>query len=201
MNSLLTIIPVAAGAYIATNLDNFVLLVSLLARYRNNRINVVAGFLTCMLILGVIGFWISEAARFLPLEYLGLLGLVPLSIGAIGIMRLVRRTTGPVTTGEDSVDGERTVFIATLISQLGNGTDTIITFGALFADSMPATDTLIIFTLAAMSVFSVLAAMYGLKHPALGDWVERNAHRITPFILVFVGVYILMNTVTDLVPD
>jgi hypothetical protein len=31
MTNLLTIIPVAAGAYIATNLDNFVLLVLLLA--------------------------------------------------------------------------------------------------------------------------------------------------------------------------
>ena len=42
VNILFAIIPVAAGAYIATNLDNFVLLVSLLARYSSNRANVIA---------------------------------------------------------------------------------------------------------------------------------------------------------------
>ena len=42
------------------------------------------------------------------------------------------------------------VFMVTLSSQLGNGADTIVVLGALFADSMPTADFLIILTLPEM---------------------------------------------------
>lgn len=80
----MTIIPIVASAYIATNADNFILLVALLARYRNHTSNVVAGYLTCMLILGFVGYWIGAAANLMPVEFLGLLGFVPVRIPELG---------------------------------------------------------------------------------------------------------------------
>ncbi len=200
MNSLIAIIPIAAGAYVATNLDNFVLLVSMLARYRNRTSNVVAGYFSGILILGLIGFWIGKVANIVPVEYLGLLGLVPLSIGAVELIRL-RRGKGKVTVAkETSVDGVQKVFMVTLISQVGNGADTIVVFGVLFTDSMPSADVLIILTLAAMDVIFVLAGIYSVRHPALSEWIDRYAYRATPFVLIIVGIYILANTASDLLP-
>ena len=121
MNNLIAIIPIAVGAYVATNLDNFILLVALLARYRNHTSNVVAGYLACMLILGLVGLWIGKAANIAPVEYLGLLGFVPIFIGAAELIQMRRGKAKVTVAQEKSADGVQKVFMATLISQLGNG--------------------------------------------------------------------------------
>jgi cadmium resistance protein CadD (predicted permease) len=201
MNSLIAIIPIAAGAYVATNLDNFILLVSLLARYRNHTSSVVAGYFTCMLILGFVGLWIGKAANIAPVEYLGLLGFVPISIGAFELIQLRRGKAKVTVAQEKSVDGVQKVFMTTLFSQLGNGADTIVVFGVLFIDSMPSADILTILTLATMAVIFVFVGIYAVRHPALCEWIDRYAYRAMPFVLIIVGVYILANTATDLLPD
>jgi len=159
---LIAIIPIAAGAYVATNLDNFILLVSLLARYRDHTANVVAGYFVCVLILGFTGYWIGAAA----------------------------------TSG-----GLQMVFMTALISQLGNGADTVVIFSILFTDSKPSADVLILLTLAAMAVIFVVVGIYAVRHPALSKWVDRYAQRAMPFVLIIVGVYVLANTASDLMPD
>ena len=90
--------------------------------------------------------------------------------------------------------------MATLVSQLGNGADTIVILGVLFTDSMPSADILIIFTLAAMAVVFVLVGIYAVRHPALSEWIDHYAYRAMPFVLIIVGVYILANTASDLLP-
>lgn len=201
MNSLIAIIPIAAGAYVATNLDNYILLVSLLARYRNQTTSVVVGYFVCMMIFGFTGYWIGAAASVAPVEYIGILGIVPISIGTYELVQLRRGSVrAAVATDKSAGDGQK-AFMTTLISQLGNGADTIVILGVLFADSMPAADMLIILTLAAMAVTFVIVGIYTVRHPALSKWVGRYAHRAMPFILIVVGVYVLANTASDLLPD
>jgi len=200
MNNVIAIIPIAAGAYVATNLDNFILLVSLLARYGKHTSSVVAGYFACMLILGFVGFWIGAAADNAPVEYLGLLGFVPIFIGAVELYRTRRGKKTDTVANEILVDGAQKVFMATLLSQLGNGADTIVVFGVLFTDSMPYADILIALTMAAMAVIFVLVGIYAVRHPALSEWIDRYASRAMPFVLILVGIYILANTATDLLP-
>jgi cadmium resistance protein CadD (predicted permease) len=200
MNSMIAIIPIAAGAYAATNLDNFILLVALLARYRNRTSYVVAAYLACVLIFGFVGLWIGKAADIAPVEYLGLLGLVPISIGVVELIQLRRGKAKVTVAKEESDDGEQKVFVTTLSSQLGNGADTIVVFGVLFIDSVPSADFLTILTLAAMAVIFVGVGIYAVRHPALCEWIDRYAYRVMPFILIIVGVYIVANTATDLLP-
>jgi cadmium resistance protein CadD (predicted permease) len=201
MDSIMAIIPIAAGAYIATNVDNFILLIALLARYRNHTSNVVAGYLTCMLILGIVGYWIGAAANIMPVEYLGLLGIVPISIGAIELIRLRHGKAKVYAARAKSTDRVQKVFMTTLISQLGNGADTIVLFGILFADSMRSADIMVILTLAVMAVIFALGGIYAVRHPALGEFFDRYAHRAMPFVLIIVGIYVLANTATDLIAD
>jgi cadmium resistance protein CadD (predicted permease) len=201
VNSLITIVPIAAGAYVATNLDNYILLVSLLARYRDQATNVVAGYFVCMVIFGFTGYWIGAAASVAPVEYLGFLGIVPISIGTYELVKLRRGRTETTVDATQPASGERKAFMTTLMSQLGNGADTIVIFGVLFADSTPLADTLIILTLAAMAVTFVVVGIYTVRHPALSKWIGRYAHRVMPFILIVVGAYVLANTASDLLPD
>ncbi len=200
MNSIIAIIPIAAGAYVATNLDNFILLVALLARYRNHSSKVVAGFFVSVLILAIAGLWIGKAADIVPVEYLGLLGFVPISIGVVELIQLRRGKAKVTAAKEKSVDRVPIVFMTTLSSQLGNGADTIVVFGVLFIDSMPSADILTILTLIAMGVVFVFVGIYAVRHPALCEWIDRYAYRVMPFVLIIVGVYIVANTATDLLP-
>jgi cadmium resistance protein CadD (predicted permease) len=66
---------------------------------------------------------------------------------------------------------------------------------------MPSADILTIFTLVTMAVIFVFFGIYAVRHPALCEWIDRYAYRAMPFVLIIVGVYILANTATDLLPD
>ena len=201
MHNLILIVPVAAGAFVATNLDNFVLLVTFLVRYRHRPLIVTAAYIASISLLGLVSFGIGRGAEIAPVELLGWLGLIPIGLGTAGVIRLIRDKTADSTIREASVGSGKTAFLATLTSQVGNGADSIITFGALFADSNPASDTLIIFTFAAMTVIFLAGAHYAIRHPAVKASIENHAHRITPFILIIVGAYILADTATDLLPN
>ena len=194
------IVPVAAGAYIATNLDNLVLLVSLLGRYRGGKTQVIAGYFACVLLLTLMGFWLAAAADRAPVQYLGFLGIVPIALGLAGIVQLFRNSNGTAGSGDKPISSGRSAFMATLLVQLSNGTDTVVTFGALFTDSAASLNLMIIVTLGSMAAIFVMLATYATEHPRLNEWLDRNGPRITPFILIVVGAYILANTGTDVMP-
>ena len=137
----------------------------------------------------------------MPVEYLGLLGFVPIFIGAYELIQMRRGTAEVILDEEKAVDGVKKVFLATLMSQLSNGADTVVVLGVLFTDSNPSADILIILTLVAMAVIFVLVGIYAVRHPALSKWINRYAYRAMPFVLIIVGIYILANTVTDILPD
>ena len=194
---MIQIVPVAAGAFVATNLDNFALLVTFLVRYRQRTPIVAAGYFVSISLLCLVGYGIANAAAVAPVEYLGWLGLVPIGLGVAGVARLFSKNRPPGAARNESVGGSHAAFLATLTSQLGNGADTIVTFGALFADSNPASDTLILLTIAAVAIIFFVSAKYAVRHPLLKKWTENHAHQITPFILIIVGIYIIAATATD----
>jgi len=200
MNSMLAIIPVTAAAYAATNLDNFILLVALLGRYRQHTVNVVAGFFVCTLVFALVALWIGTAANFVPVQYLGFLGFVPVAMGVYELIRLRRGGGQAAETAEELADGGKKVFMTTLSSQLANGTDTVVVFSVLFIDSAPAADALTMFTIAAMAFIFLCVGVYAVRHPALSQRIDRYAHRVMPFVLIVVGLYVVANTATDLMP-
>ena len=197
---MIPIIPIAAGAFIATNLDNFALLVMFLVRYRHRAVIVAVAYFSSIFLLISIGYGVGYISAIAPVEYLGWLGLVPIGLGIAGVVGLFRDRTPSCATRGSSVAGSVTAFLATLTSQLGNGTDTIITFGVLFADSNAASDSLIIVAVAAMTIFFFAGARYAIRHPALEKWIEKHARLMTPFMLIIVGTYVLANTATDILP-
>ena len=196
----LAIVPVAAAAYFATNLDNFTVLVALLARYRRRYAEVILGYLACMFILVIIGWFIARAALLIPVHRIGLLGIVPLGMGIFGLAQLFMNSGGEGAASGKVETSSQAIFFVTLLTQLGNGTDTTITVAALFADSNPAADVLAVVTMGLMALAFVAAAIYAINHPALSQWVKRYAHKVTPVILIAIGIYILLNTTSDVVP-
>ena len=192
------VVGVAAGAFVATNLDNLVLMIGLFGRYSDRRHEVLFGYLAGMLIIGAVTFYVGKLAGYAPVEYLGLLGIVPVLIGLTEIVRLFRNkgvVHDPVVPGAGS-----TAVVATLLAQLGNSTDTIITYSVLFADANDLADFLVVLSFAGMALLLALVAYLALRHPWLSRPVQLYGHYITPLILITVGMYVLSNTALDMLP-
>jgi len=200
MAEMLTIIAVAAGAFIGTNLDNLILLVALHKRYSNHSGTVTAGYLSGMMLIGAICLVIGEAGEFIPIAYLGLLGVIPILIGVNGLYQLFRDKQSGDSTSLAPGNANHTIFITVLMTQLSNSADSIITFSVLLADSADLSDHLIALTFLAMVGVFAWLALYALRHRRIRNFLDRYGNYVTPFILILVGVYILSNTATDLMP-
>ncbi len=194
------IIAITAGAFIGTNLDNLVLLVALYSRYQQHPRMVTTGYLSGMLLVGVICFVIGKGGGFIPVAYLGMLGVIPIVIGLIALVQLFQTAKTGETASFAINSGRKTIFITVLMTQLSNGADSIITFSIFLAESKDVADYLIALTFIAMTCLFAWLAYYSLKHRALSDVLDRYGRYVTPFILILVGVYILSNTASDLMP-
>lgn len=203
MDSLAVIIPVSAAAFVATNMDNLVLLVALLARHIDHRTSVIAGYLAAVTVLMGASFAIGRTADLVPemyLGYLGYLGIIPLSMGITGIIAALRPAGQKLSLPDAPLLLPGAAMVTTMLTQLGNGVDTLLAFSSLFADSLSPVDTLILATAAGMAMLFAGTAVYLLNHRALGNWLTRASVYFTPLLLTGVGVFILLDTVTDKVP-
>lgn len=200
MADVFIIIGIGAVAFIGTNLDNLLLLVAMHARYERQPGTVTAGYCAGMLVIGCIAALIGEVGEFIPLAWLGLLGVVPITMGVFALWKLFRKDANAPTAAVADADNRLAVFSTLLTTQLSNGTDTVIAFSTLLADSNDRSDYLLFPTFLAMiGVFSALA-YYLLRHARARQFLSRYGQYVTPVILILVGVYIIDNTLTDLVP-
>jgi len=200
MFDVLTIITVATGAFIGTNLDNLILLVALYSRFPQHTRTVATGYVSGMLLIGAIAFAVGEGGDLIPLDSLGMLGVVPIVLGIMALFQLFQNTQTGETGKLSSGASHKTVFLTVLTTQLSNGADSIITFSIFLAESTDATDYLIALAFLGMTGVFAWLAHYLLKHRKLSAVLDRYGHYVTPFILILVGVYILSNTASDLIP-
>lgn len=200
MADFMIIAGVGAGAFIGTNLDNLLLLVAMYARYARQAGTVTAGYVFGMILICLIALLLGETGDYIPLDWLGLLGFVPMTMGILALWKLFRKHGGETSGALVENHSRRTIFSILATTQLSNGADTIITFTILFAESGDPADYVLVPTFLAMiGVFSGLA-YYSVKQAKLGRVLRRYGKYVTPVILILVGFYILSNTASDLVP-
>lgn len=199
MMDTVIVIAIAASAFIATNLDNLVLLVGLLGRYSDRRFEVFFAYLAGALIIGALSYYIGKLANNFPVNYIGFLGIFPVTIGILEIVRLFRNkgvVRDPTAAGVGS-----TAIAATLLTQLSNSADTIVTFSVLFSDANELADNLVVLSFLAMALVFGLVAHGVLKYNWLSRPIQLYGHYITPLILITVGLFVISNTALDLMPD
>lgn len=200
MSEILVIVGVTAGAFIGTNLDNLVLLASMYSRYERQTWIVTAGYFAGMILIGFITLAIGELGEIIPLTYLGLLGLIPMTMGVFSLWKLFRNTSAVNIASASAGDSRVAVFFVLVSTQLSNSADSIMTFSALYADSSDASDYIIAPTFLAMTGAFSGVAFYAVKHPNLSRFLGHYGQYVTPLILILVGYYILSNTASDLAP-
>lgn len=188
---------VAVLAYLATNVDNFAILVALYSRFPGRAAAIVASHAVLTGVLVALAAIVARLGDRLPVEYIGFLGVVPLGLGCYWLYRLRRP---PAAADAAPAIARGTAFGATFLAQAGNVGDSLIVLAALLSDTADASDTLVVLAVLLSALGFALLARMAVGQSVIGSFVGRWAHIATPFVMIGVGAYILLNTARDVLP-
>ncbi|WP_341528229.1 cadmium resistance transporter [Nostoc sp. UHCC 0302] len=202
MNELITAIPTGITAFTATNLDDLVILTLLFSqanasfRRRHIVIGQYLGFCT-LVVASLAGFL---GGLILPSHWIGLLGLVPITIG---LNRLFNPENDSSADTESEPQFSHASTFASFLSPqaysvaaitIANGSDNIGIYMPLFANTNFSSLLVII------AVFLVLVgvwcyATYKLTcQPAISNLLTRYGNSFVPFVLIGLGVFIILDS-------
>jgi cadmium resistance transport/sequestration family protein len=202
MNGLVTAIPTGITAFIATNIDDIVILllffsqVNATFRKRHIVIGQYLGF-AALVIASLPGFF---GGLILPRHWIGLLGLVPI---AFGLSRLLNGDDDSSDEVEQETEPSDESPIASFLSPqaysvaavtIANGSDNIGIYVPLFANSTLESLSII------LSVFFLLVGTwcytaYRLTYQsAIAHLLSRYGNTFVPFVLIGLGVFIILES-------
>ncbi|BAY14866.1 cadmium resistance transporter [Anabaenopsis circularis NIES-21] len=202
MNELITAISTGVVAFIATNIDDIVILLLLFsqtnANFRPQHIFVgqYLGFIVLIILSlsGLFGGFVIGA------NWTGLLGLIPIAIGISSLINPEDESPEEFV-GENLLSSDEYIpsFIApqsytVAAVTIANGSDNISVYIPLFASSQLASFWVII------GVFFLLLGVlcytaYKLTHQkAIAEILTRYINHLIPFILMGLGIFIVLNT-------
>jgi cadmium resistance transport/sequestration family protein len=195
---VLSTIAAAAGLFVATNLDDIVVLTVLFAVAARGTSQlrgwqIVAGQYLGLITLIAVSFLAALGLTIVPDEWVGLLGLIPLAIGVLGLVRTLRGN-------DDDDEAESALKAVGLLGVAGitiaNGGDNIAIYTPVFR-TMSTTDALV-----TIAVFLILLAGWCLLARTIGtnekvtEALEKVEHWLVPVVFIGLGVFILIESGT-----
>ncbi len=176
-------------AYAATNLDNFLLIGTLIAGGAR-RSSVAVGFASAAGLVALVAMSFTALSYFLAPATLGYLGVVPIALGLRILLLPAAATEGASQLQAGAVS------VAVIL--VANSLDTIATFAPMFAES----EMIVRFALLAGFVTSA-TVLFSIVRPFARRLERLNdkgpiAQRIAGVIMILVGIYVLLDTSTDL---
>lgn len=185
-------------AFAATNVDDILLLVLFFGDRATRARDVFLGQAMGIGLLVIISLVLSLAASAVPRPWVGLLGLIPVLIGA---RELIARRNNvddggaaprPNPTIAQSASGRRRA-VAVAGVTLANGGDNIGVYTPLFsAHSAAETIVLLIVFVALMWVW-LYGAYYLVRRSAVAGQLQRFGHAVFPYALIAIGLIILVE--------
>lgn len=191
----LPLIALGVTAFAATNLDDaFVLLLFFgNRRYRARHVFIgQAAGVGLLVALSLIG---ALAALVLPARLIGLLGLLPIALGA---KQLIERRRGrddesAAEVAPPRASGWRQAAAVAGIT-LANGGDNVSVYVPLFAGRAAGQTVLLLSVFAVMLALWTLAGYYLARHSAVAARLQRVSGAVMPWVLVGLGVTILIES-------
>jgi cadmium resistance protein CadD (predicted permease) len=189
MQDLLPLLAISVVVFASTNVDDLFVLLGFYADPRFSPRSVAAGQfigIGALYAASVVGSLVSLVLR--P-ELVGLLGVLPIAIG------IKKAYDAMNATGRAEAEPERPASAAGLASvvavTVANGGDSLGIYTPLFA-TRPLGDVMIIgLVFAFMTALWLGVAHWLVSHRTLGAPIRRYGHRVVPFVLIALGVWIL----------
>lgn len=186
----------AVGLFVATNLDDIVVLTVLFgasARGGARGWSIVAGQYLGFIVLVILSAVAALGLTIVSDSWVGLLGLVPMAIGVLALVRTIRNTS---EGGED-----QTVFTAGGILGVAgitfaNGGDNIAIYTPVFRtmSMLQATTTIVVF-LIMVALWCGISRLIGTRDTVV-DGLEKIEGWLVPAVFIGLGLYILISAGT-----
>ena len=189
-----TLVAIAVVAFASTNIDDIFLLLGFFSDREFRAREVVIGQFLGMATLFGVSVIASLVSLILPAEYLRLLGLAPMFIGARKLFQLWRGREA--NEGEPETDRRgrgRLRPIAVAAITIANGGDNIGVYAALFAGKSACQLLAMALVFAMMTAAWCAIGHWLVGHPTLGAPIRRHGHWIVPFVLMAIGGLILFG--------
>ena len=179
-------------SFISTNIDDIFMLMLFFAQCHTlcAKAKVAAGqylgigVLTALSLLGAYGL------RVLPPQYIGLLGLLPLALGA---KALLSSSSAGGKQDSDSVPSSAPGLLSVSLVTIAGGGDNIGVYIPLFAGLSPTEQicSLVVFALST-GLWCLLADRLS-RLPVIQNILHRYKHILIPIVLIGLGLYILVD--------
>jgi cadmium resistance protein CadD (predicted permease) len=200
MIDILAFVGIGISAFVATNIDDLFILMLFFSSPNFQKGQVVIGQYLGIGMLVIISTVGSLLALVVPQYLIGLLGLVPISIGIIRLIQL--RKSGYPTPQQktERISRWRQLSMLTVAAvTFSNGADNIGIYTPLFAKYNSASEVIFICLIfMIMTAIWCFVAYYLVNHPLIANRIRRTGHIIFPFVLIGLGVFILTSSFLQL---
>lgn len=192
---MLATIASAAGMFAATNIDDIVVLTVLFvasARGGPRPWQIVLGQYLGFVTLVAISVVAALGLTIIPDEWVGFLGLIPLGIGILGLVRGLRNGRDDDDEAESALKAVGLLGVAGIT--IANGADNISLYTPIFRTISPIDTviTIIVF-LVLVGVWCALGRLIG-THKAVTETLERVEHWLVPTVFIGLGLFILIES-------
>lgn len=192
----LSTVVLSSTVFVATNVDDIVLLSVLFADERLRARDIVIGQLVGMMALVGVSSMCALTALIVPKGWIALLGLLPLAIGLWHLPSLWRPAHGDDERGDDD-ERERSAqrrtgsaVLAIALVTVANGGDNLAVYIPLFAQQ-PRAIPLHTFVFAVLTIVFCALGHWIVNNPIFGGRVRRWGRVALPLVLIALGLYIL----------
>lgn len=189
------LIGIGISAFVATNIDDIFVLMLFFSTLNFRKGQVVIGQYFGIGLLVLISTLGSLLALVVPQYIIGLLGLVPISIGIIRLVQL-RKKNNSISEKTSQISRWSHLPILTVAAvTFSNGGDNIGIYTPLFAKYSLAGEVIFISLIfMIMTGFWCVAAYYLVRHPLIASRIKKTGHIIFPCVLIGLGIYILVSS-------
>jgi cadmium resistance protein CadD (predicted permease) len=192
----MTVLILIASSFIATNVDNIVLLVGWVTSRQISFFRMALGYTAAVTAVFLVSLFFEQLSSVIPVRYIGYLGLVPVLLGLRMLLGRRKQSETATTGGEPS----QLSIAAVATTLFSSSLDTILVFSSLLADSRYAADAMIILGYGLTAFIWLLFAGFLSRHAVRLRALSVAAQWLTPVVMIIVGSYILLNTATDVLP-
>jgi cadmium resistance protein CadD (predicted permease) len=197
LESVISTAGAAAVIFVATNIDDLVVLVGFFSDRKLKAVDVVGGQILGIAALVLISVVAAKASLLLPMRFVGLLGLIPI---ALGIRHLVRRNEHEADEegAPDRVDASsnwRQILTIAVVT-IANGGDNIGVYTPVFAVRSSAELLIMILMFALMTFIWCVACHWLVNHRRFGAPVQKLGSLLLPYTLLAIGVWVLYEADT-----
>lgn len=192
MNGIAATLATAVGLFAGTNLDDIVVLAVLFVSSRAGGVpqpwQIWAGQSAGFAVLLVVSVIAALGLTVVPDAWVGLLGLIPVTLGARGLLRAVRAHGAGEQVSAAPASGLWSVAVLTI----GNSADNLAVYPPVFRTVGPGSAALTIVVFAAGVAVWCLAGSWLGSHKRFVELIERYGNWVVPAVFMTIGVIIIV---------